>query len=442
MSLNLYSKIEKTALYVLPFSLVFSIFIADLLVSILTIGFISKIFYQKKLEIFRNKFFKIFFIFWIYTLFISFFSEDIFISLKSAIPYFRFIFLPLIVYQICLEDQKFLKYFFISILSIFFILVIDGSIQFIYKKNIFGYISLENGRIQSLFKDEYILGSFILKIFLIISALIFYFEKNKNKSNYIFFLIYIISLYMIIISGDRTPLFLFLIASFFIFFFIKINKIKKIFILVLVFIISGSFLYFNDDTYNRLVNKTLIEFGSEKGIKNPDKDRLFIIQDGTKNIKFLPTQQSYWITSLKIVKDKNIFGNGNRSFKFLCKYYQFKWKDRDGNDTQYCASHPHNYYFQLLVETGVLGFLIILSVFLFSFVKVFKSCFLKLDLPEYEFFIYLSIFINLWPIAQTGNFFNNWISILSYLPVGFLLYFSKISSSKNNIFDKNFFSIK
>ena len=89
MSLNLYSKIEKTALYVLPFSLVFSIFIADLLVSILTIGFISKIFYQKKLEIFRNKFFKIFFIFWIYTLFISFFSEDIFISLKSAIPYFR-----------------------------------------------------------------------------------------------------------------------------------------------------------------------------------------------------------------------------------------------------------------------------------------------------------------------------------------------------------------
>jgi len=187
MSLNLYSKIEKTALYVLPFSLVFSIFIADLLVSILTIGFISKIFHQKKLEIFRNKFFKIFFIFWIYTLFISFFSEDIFISLKSAIPYFRFIFLPLIVYQICLEDQKFLKYFFISILSIFFILVIDGSIQFIYKKNIFGYISLENGRIQSLFKDEYILGSFILKIFLIISALIFYFEKNKNKSNYIFF---------------------------------------------------------------------------------------------------------------------------------------------------------------------------------------------------------------------------------------------------------------
>ena len=373
---------------------------------------------------------------------ISLLSENIFISLKSAIPYFRFIFLPIIIYQICLQDKNFLKNFFVSISCIFLILVIDSSIQFFYEKNIVGYISKENGRIQSLFKDEYILGSFILKIFLIISALIFYFEKNKKRSYFIFFVVYASSLFVIIISGDRTPLFLFFISSFFIFFFIRISKVKKIFLTSLIFVILGSFLFFNDETYNRLVNKTLIEFGSEKGIKDPDKERLFVIKDGSKNINFLTTQQSYWITSVKIFRDKNIFGNGNRSFKFLCKDYQFKWKDRDGNDTQYCPSHPHNFYFQLLVETGVPGFLIIFYVFFFSFFKVFKSSFLKIDTNEYEFFIYLSVFINLWPIAQTGNFFNNWISILSYLPVGFLLYFSKISITKNNIFDKNFFSIK
>lgn len=436
MNLNFYSKFERTVLYVLPFSLVFSIFIADLIVSILTIGFITKVIYQKNFSIFRNKFFKIFFIFWIYSLFVSLFSEDIFISLKSAIPYFRFIFLSLIIYQICLDENNFLKNFFISCLSIFLILVIDASIQFFYEKNIFGFISLEEGRIQSLFKDEYILGSFILKIFLIISSLIFYLEKNKNRCNYIFSTLYFLSLYTIIISGDRTPLFLFFIASFFIFFFIKIKKIKKMFFLTIALLILGSFLYFNVETYNRLVNKTLIEFGSEKGIQNSNVDRLFIIQDGIRTIKFLPTQQSYLITSLKILKDKNIFfGNGNRSFKFLCKDYQFKWNDRDGNDTQYCASHPHNFYFQLLVENGVPGFLIIFYAFLFSFFKIFKSCFLKSDLAEYEFFIYLSIFINLWPIAQTGNFFNNWISILIYLPVGLFLYFSKMSSSKNIIFN-------
>ena len=31
--------------------------------------------------------------------------------------------------------------------------------------------------------------------------------------------------------------------------------------------------------------------------------------------------------------------------------------------------------------------------------------------------------INLWPITSTGNFFNNWISILVYIPFSFYLYY-------------------
>ena len=110
MNLNFYSKFEKIAIYILPFSLVFSIFLSDLLVSILTIGFLIKSI-KKNFKILNNKFFKIFIIFWIYTLLISLLSENIFISLKSAIPYFRFILLPIIIYQICLEDKNFLKIF-------------------------------------------------------------------------------------------------------------------------------------------------------------------------------------------------------------------------------------------------------------------------------------------------------------------------------------------
>ena len=35
--------------------------------------------------------------------------------------------------------------------------------------------------------------------------------------------------------------------------------------------------------------------------------------------------------------------------------------------------------------------------------------------------ILICIYLNLWPIAQTGNLFNNWVSILYFLPVGFIL---------------------
>jgi hypothetical protein len=34
----------------------------------------------------------------------------------------------------------------------------------------------------------------------------------------------------------------------------------------------------------------------------------------------------------------------------------------------------------------------------------------------------------IWPLAPNGNFFNNWVSITVYYPVGFLLW--ELSNSK------------
>ena len=37
-------------------------------------------------------------------------------------------------------------------------------------------------------------------------------------------------------------------------------------------------------------------------------------------------------------------------------------------------------------------------------------------------FLLGACFMNLWPIAPSGNFFNNWLSIMYYIPFGLLLY--------------------
>ena len=34
-----------------------------------------------------------------------------------------------------------------------------------------------------------------------------------------------------------------------------------------------------------------------------------------------------------------------------------------------------------------------------------------------------AVFINLWPIIPSGNFFNNWLSMIYFYPIGFYLYF-------------------
>ena len=50
---------------------------------------------------------------------------------------------------------------------------------------------------------------------------------------------------------------------------------------------------------------------------------------------------------------------------------------------------------------------------------------------DYQICLLACFIINLWPFIPTLNFFNNWFSIVFYLPVGFLLY-SLDKENKNN----------
>ena len=100
-------------------------------------------------------------------------------------------------------------------------------------------------------------------------------------------------------------------------------------------------------------------------------------------------------------------------FRYLCKDYEFKPKkvylDSFNNLTASsygCSTHPHNTYMQLLAETGVIGLLFLLSLLIYLLTKI----------------ILIGIFVNIWPIIPTGNFFNNWLSMLYFIPISFYLF--------------------
>jgi len=123
-------------------------------------------------------------------------------------------------------------------------------------------------------------------------------------------------------------------------------------------------------------------------------------------------------------KENKLFGVGNKMFRKLCsdeKYFVNEFS---------CSTHPHNIYIQILAENGLIGFMFLISFFIYLLIKLFKEFisrnFQKIkNMSDKSLLILMGVFLNLWPIVPSGNFFNNWFSILIYFPIGFFLYFRK-----------------
>ena len=93
-----------------------------------------------------------------------------------------------------------------------------------------------------------------------------------------------------------------------------------------------------------------------------------------------------------------------------------------------CNTHPHNFYFQLLAETGFLGFVYIFSIFLFiSFLLIKNFIFYIFNsskkVSDSELCILVGFFLVLWPLTTNGNFFNNWLNLINFYPLGIYLFF-------------------
>ena len=115
-------------------------------------------------------------------------------------------------------------------------------------------------------------------------------------------------------------------------------------------------------------------------------------------------------------------------YRKLCRdesYFIIGKVARGGNPPNSCSTHPHGTFFQIMAEVGLVGSTFHILILAFIFIKYLKKFIYfknsKEYLSDYEVLLYLSILISLWPLIPSMNFFNNWISIIYYLPIGFLL---------------------
>ena len=129
--------------------------------------------------------------------------------------------------------------------------------------------------------------------------------------------------------------------------------------------------------------------------------------------------QNFIYTGINIFKENKLLGSGPKSFRHVCDNENYRINDMS------CNTHPHNYYLQSLIETGIVGFLFIVLTYLYiifrsfkNFIKIFKNEFIDMK----EVIILGFYFTQLWPLMQTGSIFNNWNSIILFLPIAFFLH--------------------
>ena len=417
----------------LPLFLISGPLLPEIVVILICIYAILKIKQNQKYRFFlNNKYFIILFLFWINGFSVSLLSYFDLIppitdriiempkniknldSLINSFFYFRYLLFSIGVIIILSENKELLKAFLLTSIFCFIILFVDGFYQLFNNVNLFGYEISQEKRVSSFFGDELVLGSYTLRILIIIIPIFFLIKKNFKLNSLFFFILIFIALCLIIISGERTALLLYFLAiSLYLIYRILSNKETLVVLLLVIFSLAFSLKF--ESVNKRFIDRTLMEINNFQ----------FINQNFY--VGFAGQQLLFYETAINISKEYPL-GVGNKNFKNYClEYRAHEWRSNEG--TQSCSTHPHNIYFNVLVDNGIQGFVIIVGLFLVISYKLlinFARVYFKKDKTYFQENLFLiGIFVNFFPIIQHGSFFNNWLSVFYYLSISIYLYYLK-----------------
>ena len=419
-SLNFYEYLIFFLNSLLPIALISGSLISDIIVSLSSLIFVIIIIYKKEFHYFTSFFSSLFWCWCIYLIIRSLFSDNPYLSLESSLFFFRFGIFSLSILYLLNNYKNFKIIFCFSLLFCFCLLILDGFIQYFFGNNIIGIPYTEN-RVSSFFGDEKILGSYLSRLFPLLIGLLIVNNFYKKITFCIILIVFISSDILIFLSGERSAFFYLILSTFL--FIILMNNFKIARIVALI--ISTIIIFFISTNYpqvkGRMIDKTI----SQLNILSTNENKYNLKEE--KAIRIFSIQhQVIYTSAFRIFKDNIFFGIGPKMFREVCKRDKYIVTTKLDASIDGCQTSPHNYYLQILTETGIFGIIPIIIIFfsiLYLFIKqiYYKIFYKKTFLNDFQISLLICLFITLWPIAPTGNFFGNNISIIHFLPLGFLI---------------------
>ena len=401
----------------IPFTLLTGPFLPDLFISLIGLIFLYISISKNNFFYFKNNFFYFFIIFYFIFVVSSLTSEFFILSIKSSLVYFRFGLFAIACYFILDNNSKILRPFTVAFLLAYFFAISDGFSQYFFERSIL--LDLENipSRLHLPFNDEAVMGNYLTRMFpILFASLLMTFEPKKIFIIGLMFLIVIVDV-LVFISGERTALGLMTISTVMIIIFMSNFRIIRIFTLVLSMILIVIIATIDSDVRERNVDQTLSQIGISE-----ESEQIYV---------FSEIHQDHFTSALKIFRDNFLLGSGPNSYREACKnekYYE---------NINSCSTHPHNTYVQVISETGLIGSLYLVTILFYILAKLYRQLY-EMILLRNNYFddkficIIISISLTVFPFLPTLNFFNNWINVIYYLPVGFFLYLNNEKNKKND----------
>ena len=376
------------------------------------------------------------------TIYIEGYDDISFVRLTKSILFFRYFLLLITIYLLNKFNILDFKYFFLTAALSATVVSLDVIYQFFMGANILGQKS--SGFYNSgFFGDEIIAGGYIQRFSFFSIFFITLLFNNRKYTKFIFSIALISILIIgIFFAGNRMPLILF-IAGLFLIFLLNIKIKKIIFLSILATFLILQFIILSNDSYKthlknayysfyvnsmnvvanmyasqkwKITRNDIIVKGYEEGESRKSITRFY-------EVKYETHYKRLFLTAIDVWSKNKIFGNGIKSFRLDC--YNLQGRDLLDENATYeynlteeymankknrlCSNHPHNYYFEILTEIGLLGLfvtLIIASLFITFIVKNFQL--LKEHNIESSILLaaVISLFLEVFPIKSSGSLFS------------------------------------
>lgn len=345
-----------------------------------------------------------------------FFTENLswkgnFSTILKSIFFLKYLFLYFVLRFLIEKNKVNLKIFFIfsSVAALF--VSFDIFFQFFNGEDIFGFVGAGR-KLSGPFGDELIAGGYIQRfsLFAFFILPIFYYKLNLNRFyKFIIPILFIIFFTALILSGNRMPTIMFLFLIFLILIFQKQTR-KFFFPFLVIFSLIFSILF---QANEQVRNNFHSFYGQVSKISVLVINKNFFDDKSPQYLKEFSTFYQTWLMNKYI-------GGGIKNFRYYCH----ERPDVNKNSKFICNMHPHNYYLEILTETGIIGMALILCIFLnIIYLSFIKKYFLNSYLNNNNLiipFIFLFI-VEIFPLKSTGSFFTTGNSTYIFLIIGILI---------------------